>query len=391
MDDKSQRERLEQELRFLKESFEAEVISKEEFEKGKERIERKLNEIAASEKTKHTANPLPEEQKNDAAIQSKSADKIKLNVIQDEEEHGHEHPQESLIQIKAKEDKEQKETTSYNEEFEKRKRGRFFKYGIVFLVLIIAIFFFYKSMNKGAAQQEPIELKLIECYSDKDCMQEGKEGICLEPGSANAKCEFTEIKKTSVLVLNDKKNCFNCDTKRVLGILEEWFGTVDAKEIDYNTLKGKEIAQEFDAELLPMYILGENLTQKPKFEQFKQSFVKKGDNYVLSDNAAGSTFYLKRGSIPNKLDFFVKENDISSISAEKNLQEFLDNFNEIEFDKHNSDDAVAKELLINTFPTFLVNNKVKFSGVRSADTIKENFCSLNDAPECEKELSGSLI
>ena len=146
MDDKSQRERLEQELRFLKESFEAEVISKEEFEKGKERIERKLNEIGASEKIKHPANPLQEEQKNDAAIQSKSADKIKLNVIQDEEEHGHEHPQESLIQIKAKEDKEQKETTSYNEEFEKRKRGRFFRYGIIFLVLIIAIFFFYKSI-----------------------------------------------------------------------------------------------------------------------------------------------------------------------------------------------------------------------------------------------------
>jgi len=32
MDDKTQKERLEQELKFLKESFEAEVISKEEFE-----------------------------------------------------------------------------------------------------------------------------------------------------------------------------------------------------------------------------------------------------------------------------------------------------------------------------------------------------------------------
>src|SRR3989344_3932827 len=45
MDDRSQKDRLEQELRFLKESFEAEVISKEEFDKGKERIERKLNEL----------------------------------------------------------------------------------------------------------------------------------------------------------------------------------------------------------------------------------------------------------------------------------------------------------------------------------------------------------
>ncbi|MBS3097116.1 hypothetical protein J4480_06815, partial [Candidatus Woesearchaeota archaeon] len=45
MDDKTQKERLEQELRFLKESFEAEVISKEEFEKGKDRVEKKLGDI----------------------------------------------------------------------------------------------------------------------------------------------------------------------------------------------------------------------------------------------------------------------------------------------------------------------------------------------------------
>ena len=34
MEDKTQKERLEQELRFLKESFEAEFISKEKYEKG---------------------------------------------------------------------------------------------------------------------------------------------------------------------------------------------------------------------------------------------------------------------------------------------------------------------------------------------------------------------
>ena len=50
MDDKTQRERLEQELRFLKESFEADVISREEYEKGKDRIEKKLKEIKLVEK-----------------------------------------------------------------------------------------------------------------------------------------------------------------------------------------------------------------------------------------------------------------------------------------------------------------------------------------------------
>ena len=51
MDDGSaQKERLDQELRFLKESFEAEVISREEFEKGKDRIEKRLNELKSRQK-----------------------------------------------------------------------------------------------------------------------------------------------------------------------------------------------------------------------------------------------------------------------------------------------------------------------------------------------------
>ena len=89
MDDKTQKERLEQELRFLKESFEAEVISKEEYEKGKERIERKLKEIQnvkeiSKEEVKNTEQNQTEEKKIDKVIETKEEEKIKLKVIQDE-------------------------------------------------------------------------------------------------------------------------------------------------------------------------------------------------------------------------------------------------------------------------------------------------------------------
>ena len=87
MDDKSQKERLEQELRFLKESFEAEVISKEEFEKGKERIDKKLKEIqnSASEKSSEEPKTIEKEEqekpKIDEAIEAREGEKIKLKVI----------------------------------------------------------------------------------------------------------------------------------------------------------------------------------------------------------------------------------------------------------------------------------------------------------------------
>lgn len=387
MDDKSQRERLEQELRFLKESFEAEVISKEEFEKGKDRIERKLKEIKANEKEA----PQPKEEpkkEQDSAIEQKSGEKIKLKVIQDEEEHHHEHAQEPLIQIKTNE--EPKETKFEYTEAQKPK-SKAFKYGVVFVVLILAIFFSYRALQNNQVQEpKPIELKHIACYFDNDCSQEGKIGICLEPGSADAKCEFKDIVKTNVIVLNDKKNCFNCDTQRVLGILKDWFDEINVKDIDYSTLKGKEVAQKFDAQMLPMYILDENITQKPKFSEFKQSFVKKADSYVLSDNAAGATLYVKRENVASKLDLFSDGNDASA-NAEKNLKEFLDNFEEVKFEKHNADGTLTKELGIKTFPTFLVNNRVKFGGIQPSETIKENFCKLNKLAECEKELSKSLV
>ena len=229
------------------------------------------------------------------------------------------------------------------------------------------------------------------CSSNIDCKQEGKEGLCLNFGTKNAKCEFKNIQKTNVIVLNDRKNCFNCDTQRVLSILENWFGALNVKEMDYNTNDGKNIAEIFTPTLLPLYILDENITKKQSFDQFKQVFVKKDNNYVLNENTAGSAFYFRRENIPNKLDLFIISGDDASIKAENNLKEFLNAFKEVKFEKHSSNDKLTQELNIKTFPTFLVNNQVKFSGVLSAETIKENFCKINKLLECDKSLSKSLI
>ena len=137
--------------------------------------------------------------------------------------------------------------------------------------------------------------------------------------------------------------------------------------------------------------MDENITKKQSFEQFKQTFAKKNDAYILSNDAAGSTFYFKRDNISNKIDLFVISGDDSSAKAEKNLKEFLEVFKEVKVERHLADDNLAKELEIKTFPTFLVNNRIKFTGVHSAETIKNNFCRLNAAPECEKSLSKSLV
>ena len=88
---------------------------------------------------------------------------------------------------------------------------------------------------------------------------------------------------------------------------------------------------------------------------------------------------------------FLQSGQEASSKAEENLKEFLETFDNIVFEKHNTNSQIVKELGINTFPAFLINNKIKFGGVQSADKIRGNFCQLNKVTECALGLSKSLV
>ena len=121
MDDKNQKERLEQELRFLKESFEAEVISKEEYEKGSDRIEKKLNEI-----------------ENGKSGNEETADAKKEDPIESEQE-------EKAVEIPDQE----AQKIGQEEEIPKgQKNNKLFRYAIVFVVLALVIFFSYSLLKR---------------------------------------------------------------------------------------------------------------------------------------------------------------------------------------------------------------------------------------------------
>ena len=174
-------------------------------------------------------------------------------------------------------------------------------------------------------------------------------------------------------------------------MLEGWFGALDSKEVNYDTDEGKLLADKYGINVLPAYVLEEKIINSSSFGQFRQIFIKRGDMYVLKEDAAGATFYFRRENIPNSLDLFMKSNDAASAKAEKNLQEFLSAFKSVQFERHIQGDVLTSELNIRTFPAFLINNQVKFSGVQTADVIKTNYCALNLAEECKNPLSKSLI
>ncbi|MEK6947303.1 MAG: hypothetical protein AABX32_06875 [Nanoarchaeota archaeon] len=387
MDDKNGREKLQQELDFLKESFDAEVISKDEYEKGKERVEQKLNEINnhnGNEGDSTGAETAREAKESNDAGNDKSEndnyfeDGDKLSPVTKER-----------TEIRQEETKKETHFEEDNSK-ESKKESKIFMYAAIFVVLAFVVFFVYSMLDSGITKNFQIKPAAL-CSSNADCMKENVNSVCINPGTKDAKCQIPEVSKTKVTVLNGRKECFNCDTQRILSLLESWFGTLDLKEVDYNTDEGKSLADKYGINVLPAYVLEEKIINSSSFGQFKQIFIKKNDAYVLKEDAAGSTFYFRRESIPNRLDLFVKSNDAASAKAEKNLQEFLDAFKGVRFEKHVQGDSLTSELNIRTFPAFLINNQVKFSGVQTADVIKTNFCALNKVEECKNNLAKNLI
>ncbi|MBI1935041.1 hypothetical protein HYS31_01240 [Candidatus Woesearchaeota archaeon] len=373
MDEKTPKERLEQELRFLKESLEAEVIGKEEFEKGKERIEKKLKEIDSKEgndggKIDYSPEPIdgvqeksdagPAKADNSESLVIKEQNKIKLKVIRDESQ---EHSEERRPEVHEQE-------SNANEPKEEKGKNRLFKYFLAFILVVAVLAFAYYLIDSN---------KPVAGETEREMDQAGQ--------------QTQKSQKINVIILNARKECFNCDTKRILDILTGWFGPISAAEVDYGSVKGQELSKSLNIKLLPAYILDSNITTTQSFEKYSKLFLKKGDLYMLADDAAASTFYLQREPIPNKLDLFVIGNDAASSKAEANLREFLENFKGVQFQIYHSNDSFTKDLGIKSFPTFLVNNRIRFSGIQPAETIKTNFCSINKIEGCEKELSKSLV
>ena len=113
---------------------------------------------------------------------------------------------------------------------------------------------------------------------------------------------------------------------------------------------------------------------------------------MLKDDASGGKMYFARENIPNKLDLFVIQEQASSNRALKNVYELTEKAGgQISFNIEEIKSDLAKELSIKNAPTFLINNRIKVSGVQSAESLKESFCKVNSLEVCNETLSAQLI
>jgi len=419
------KEKLEKELEFLKESLDSEVISEEEYISGKERIENQLIKINTDEiKEKRDQEEIRTEgnPKEDNIIESDTKIEENKNVegVVKESEKEEIESEEEKIKSKETEKEESQETTipisdikkeelKSEDDFlaqeeqrpvvnvKKKSNWKFLVMGLLTIVIIAIFavpFFNAEKPNEQVNEDEYIDdlvVEFIACSSDEECRKEGKKGRCVNSGTENAECEFQDVIITELTIVNTR-DCFNCDISRVLSLLKGFFPGLNVKNLDYESEQGEQLINKLQVGVLPAYIFDTNLENTVNFENIKVAFTEVNDGYIMNKEASGANYFIDREFIPNRFDVFLVENDPSTLKAEQNLKEFLELFGDnIEFFKHNKKDVLTTELEIKTFPTFLINNKIKFSGVQSADKIRENFCQLNELDECNEELLKSLI
>ena len=462
----SEREKLDEELRFLKESYEIGVITEEEHKNGIKRVETRIKELdekqegevktekveegeivkeesIEKEETKpieeKTIEKIPEEEQIDEQkeemnpIEEKTIEKINEEEQSEEEkiiEKKEKTEKESSKDISIEEDGSKDEVkfidpveaetpeveTKYEEkdqleaeveenqkeslkeeqpaiifEEDKKSNKKLFTYLSLILLLALGSWFFFTSSIGFVGNSNENTLSSIECYSNNDCSMSGKIGVCSNSGTADSVCKYIDDVRVSLKVLNDK-DCFNCQTSRIISLLKNFYPNLVVENIELETDEGKRTTERFSLDALPAYIIGPSIVEAHNYDKLSNVFYELDGSFVMKKTVANSNYYFERKEIPKKLDLFLEQDQETTLKTDENLKEFLEMFDgKILFEKHNADSRIVRELGINTFPTFLVNNKIKFSGVQPSDKIRENFCQLNELEGCGRELSKSLV
>jgi len=401
------------EVKEEKEEVKAEEIKPEEVKPVEEKKEEevKITEKKLAEEIKEEEAKEIEEKKvkEELKVEVKKADeeiKVTEEVNGEEEVKAEEEkPEEVKEEEPIKVVDEGGKTSEKNKFFSSIKSISHFLYNkklfasvaIILILFVGSWYFYYSGPNDIIIKDTPTNIptenivNLIACSSDDECKKEGSIGICNNPGQEDAECEYIQDVEIKLTILNSD-NCFNCGTARVLSILKSFYPNINVENIDFETKEGKEIKERFLITALPAYVFNSSFKESYNYNKFSSSFNEARGSFVMKNTVANSNYYLEREEIPNKLDLFLKPGEASSLQAEENLEEFLDEFKgNVNFTKHDEDSSIVKELGINTFPAFLINNKIKFGGVQSADKIRENFCQVNSITPCVLGLSKSLV
>ncbi len=365
----SSKEKLEADLQFLKESYDSELLTKEEYETAKERIEQKLKKIP-----KQKAGPPP--------------DVAEKEVIQPSKKNGGP----AITEVKKKEEKSQQDTVE-----EIPVSGK------------IA-----QKKNQSISEQE---VSVLPTSSDGDTVpiiQEKKQNTWLwvvvffiavggflyfssvyQP-QLPSDVPVTTLSSLSALqpelYILTSPQCPVCRTQRMESIIQSWFPNIKVTEVDYSSKLGSELTSQLAIDMLPAYIIKGDIGTLSSYISVARIFRQDGGYYIMSPNAAGAVYYITKTPQKNTIELFISGDDETSMHARANVEEFVRYaLPDVIFSTNSLDSPRAQELHIETVPSVVINGVLLVRGVQSPRKIQEAYCTLNHVRVCEEELSDALL
>jgi hypothetical protein len=255
---------------------------------------------------------------------------------------------------------------------------------------------FKRSAEKGATGSPTIFIggaKYEGSRKPTDLMK----GICnAATGKKPAGCsDIPESPKVNVTILGDKRCGTDCDTAGLEGGIRQHIANPVITQLDYSSPEGKKLFSTIKPVMLP--------ARAPAID-FSIHYIGDGDASSLSSMHGAPEVEEDRREAcvikhyPKQYMDYIWCRDKAINDA--NWQACTGKGTPFDTDaiKTCSEGDEGKQLLAGSFadskaagigasPTWIANNRYKFSGV-DAETIKENICAHNKLPGCDNKLSG---
>jgi len=180
-------------------------------------------------------------------------------------------------------------------------------------------------MERSIPDDPKIKAILPQCFHDKNCYKDKQQGHCQSAGQENAVCVYGEKIEVPLTVITPE-DCKTCNLEAALDNLKKQIPGISVSKLSANDRKAKKLIKKFNINMLPAYLLGEEISKHDIFSNLieKKIIEKKDDYYMVNPFVIGVSYLLDREFQQNKLDLFISLQDKASKNVLEITKKLLD-------------------------------------------------------------------
>ena len=161
------------------------------------------------------------------------------------------------------------------------------------------------------------------CGTDRDCVSEGRVGVCTDAGKPSASCRFSNPVVFTMTVLNDT-DCDLCDPSLFVRSTRELFPGVRVQKLNLHSRRGRRFADRFQVDRVPAFILDVNFAKTARFQRFAKAVYPIRGSYMPKPVLVPVSRVMGRRADPGRMDFYFAGSSPATIRIAGNLQSWLD-------------------------------------------------------------------